>query len=180
VIRILVTDGSGRCDASLAQPDVDFVQVREPALSARALACLVRQLVRHPGFPRVLVNDRADVAIACGAAGVHLRDRSVSPGVIRSIAPAGFVVSVACHDADAVFRAHQEGADYAVLAPIFAPLSKPPGWPPLGLDALRAIASRAKIPVIALGGITTENAPRCVEAGAAGVAGISLFHRPAT
>lgn len=178
MIRMLVTDGSGHCDGSLVQSDVDFIQVREPGLSTRALAGLVGQLIRHPGFPRVLVNDRADIAIACRAAGVHLRDRSVSPEVIRRIAPAGFVVSVACHDADAVLRAAGEGADYAVLAPIFAPLSKPPGWPPLGLDALRAIASCAKIPVIALGGITLENAPLCVAAGAAGVAGITLFQRP--
>ena len=171
---MLVTDGSGRCDASLAAAAVDFVQVREPGLTTRGLAGLVRQLIR-PGGPRVLVNDRADVAIACGAAGVHLRDGSVSPRVIRRIAPAGFVVTVACHDADAVVRAGDEGADFAVLAPIFAPLSKPLGWPPLGLDALRAIAARAKVPVIALGGITRENAPLCVEAGAAGVAGITLF-----
>jgi thiamine monophosphate synthase len=76
-----------------------------------------------------------------------------------------------------VLRAGDEGADYAVLAPIFAPLSKPSSRPPLGLEALRAVASRSSIPVLALGGITRENAPLCVEAGAAGVAGITLFRR---
>ena len=173
---MLVTDGAGRCDASLAQAAVDFIQIREPGLSVRALAGCVRDLTIKGG-PRILVNDRSDVAIACGAGGVHLRDRSVSPAVIRRIAPTGFIVTVACHDVASVFRAEGEGADYAVVAPIFAPLSKPLGWPPLGLDALRAIASRTKIPVIALGGITTENAALCVEAGAAGVAGITLFQR---
>ena len=64
-----------------------------------------------------------------------------------------------------------------MLAPVFAPLSKPAGMPPLGLDALRAITARARIPVIALGGVTEANAPLCVEAGAAGVAGITLFQR---
>jgi len=170
LIRMLITDGSGRCDV---RADVDFVQVREPGSTTRALADYVRKLA---GL-RVLVNDRADVAMACGAAGVHLRDRSVSPRLIRSIAPRGFVVTVACHDAEAVFRAADEGADYAVLAPVFAPLSKPAGMPPLGLDALRAITARARIPVIALGGVTEANAPLCVEAGAAGVAGITLFQR---
>ncbi len=160
-------------DGSPARADVDFVQVREPGLTARELAALVRTLTRA----RVLVNDRADVAIACGAAGVHLRDGSVSPRVIRSIAPGGFVVTVACHDAAAVFRAADEGADYAVLAPIFAPLSKASVSPPLGLDALRAITARASIPVIALGGITAENAAMCMDAGAAGIAGITLFRR---
>jgi thiamine-phosphate diphosphorylase len=174
MIRMLVTDGSGACGLSVAQAGVDFIQVREPGLSTRALAAYVRELVRNGG-PRILVNDRADVAVACGAAGVHLRDRSASPGAIRRIAPPDFIVSVACHDADAVFRAAGEGADYAVLAPVFAPLSKSPGWTPLGLEALRSIASRTKIPVIALGGITADNAPSCWEAGAAGVAGITLF-----
>jgi thiamine-phosphate pyrophosphorylase len=167
---MLITDGSGRCDV---RSDVDFVQVREPGLSARELADCVRTLT---GL-RVLVNDRADVAIACGAAGVHLRDGAVSPRVIRGIAPRGFMVTVACHDAAAVFRAADEGADYAVLAPVFAPLSKVSASPPLGLDALRAITARAQIPVIALGGITAENAPMCMDAGAAGIAGITLFRR---
>jgi thiamine-phosphate pyrophosphorylase len=170
---MLITDGSGSCDESSPRSDVDFVQVREPGLSTRALADCVRRLTGS----RVLVNDRADVAIACGAAGVHLRDGSVSPRVIRRIAPPGFVITVACHDAAAVFRAAGEGADYAVLAPVFVPLSKSSALPPLGLDALRAIAARAQIPVIALGGITAENAPMCMDAGAAGIAGITLFRR---
>lgn len=152
----------------------DFVQVREPGLEARVLARLVRAWIAASGA-RVLVNDRSDVAIACGAAGVHLRDRSISPSRIRKIAPPGFVISVACHDGESVLRAANEGADYAVLAPIFAPLSKVSAAAPLGLDALRSIALKAGIPMIALGGITAENAPQCVEAGAAGVAGITMF-----
>lgn len=176
MIRMLITDGSGQCGALLAQANVDFIQVREPRLTTRELAGKVQELI-HDGGPRVLVNDRTDVAIACGAAGVHLRDRSVSPQAIRRIAPARFVITVACHDADTVRRAADEGADFAVLAPIFAPLSKPPGWPPLGLAVLRTVASAAKIPIVALGGITVENAPLCVDAGAAGVAGITLFRR---
>lgn len=173
---MLITDGAGRCGDHLREADVHFIQVREPGLSTRALVDCVRALVREGG-PRVLVNDRADVAIACGAAGVHLRDRSVSPGAMRRIAPGGFVITVACHDAAAVFRAAEEGADFAVLAPVFAPLSKPSGLPPLGLDALRAITAQARIPVLALGGMTAENAALCVEAGAAGIAGITLFRR---
>ncbi|HEY4088498.1 MAG TPA: thiamine phosphate synthase, partial [Bryobacteraceae bacterium] len=133
----------------------DFVQVREPGLEARALARVVSAWMAVSGA-MVLVNDRTDVAIACGAAGVHLRDRSISPGRVRRIAPPGFVISAACHDGESVLRAASEGADYAVLAPIFAPLSKPATAPPLGLDALRSIASKAGIPVIALGGITVE------------------------
>ena len=172
MIRIAITDGG----AHGVDPAVDFIQLRNLHCSSRDLAALVRKLV-DVNAPRILVNDRTDVAIACGAAGVHLRDRSVSPTVIRRIAPAGFVITVACHDTEAVFRAADEGADYAILAPIFAPLSKLATTPRLGLGRLHEIATRTIIPVIALGGITAENASRCVEAGAAGIAGITMFRR---
>jgi thiamine-phosphate pyrophosphorylase len=171
VIRILISAG-----AAPFRAEADFIQVREPGLEARALAGCVRAWMAAGGN-RVLVNDRTDVAIACGAAGVHLRDRSIAPRRIRQIAPPGFVITVACHDPDGVLRAAGEGADYAILAPVFAPLSKPATAAPLGLDALRAIAAKAGIPVIALGGITAENAPSCMDAGAAGIAGITMFRR---
>jgi len=182
VIRMLITDGSGRSGPLLAEAlaqanaraNVDFIQVREPGLTVRELGDCVRGFIRQGG-PRILVNDRADVAIACNAAGVHLRDGSVSPKIIRRIAPPGFVITVACHDAEAVLRAEGEGADYAVLAPIFAPLSKPFAGPTVGLEGLREIVLRAQIPIIALGGVTVENAPLCIDAGAVGVAGISMF-----
>jgi thiamine-phosphate pyrophosphorylase len=174
MIRMLITDGSGELPGKTA--GVDFIQVREPQLALPALTAYVRKLVR-PGAPRVLVNDRADVAIACGAAGVHLRDGSVSPATIRRIARPGFIVSVSCHDADAAMNAAAEGADYVVLAPVFEPLSKISNRPSLGLGALRRIAASVAIPVIALGGITEENAQACIAAGAAGIAGITLFRR---
>jgi thiamine-phosphate pyrophosphorylase len=176
LIRILITDGSGRIDASLARADVDFIQVREPLLTPRELAEAVRMLVMAGG-PRVLVNDRIDVAIACEAAGVHLREGSVSPTNIRPVAPRSFVISQACHSAEACGKAERDGADFAVLAPIFHPLSKVSDRLPLGLDQLRSITAQSKIPIIALGGITEENAPLCMEAGAAGIAGITLFKR---
>ncbi len=169
MIRVQITDGIG-----YTASDVDFIQVRDPNLSSRELARRVRDLITPDG-PRILVNDRTDVAIACGAAGVHLRDHSVLARTVRRIVPLGFVVTVACHDAAAVYRAAEEGADYAILAPIFAPLSKELERTPLGIDALQEITHYSKIPVIALGGITLENARQCMEAGAAGVAGITLF-----
>ena len=70
---MLVTDGSGRCAEWVRESDVEFIQVREPDLSLPALMSYVRSLVAAGG-PRILVNDRTDVAVACGAAGVHLRD----------------------------------------------------------------------------------------------------------
>jgi thiamine-phosphate pyrophosphorylase len=89
--------------------------------------------------------------------------------------PAGFLWGVSCHSIDEVRAAEQEGAGYVVFGPVFAPLSKLSGLAPRGLDELARAARGVHIPVLALGGITRANAQSCVEAGAAGVAGISLF-----
>lgn len=177
MIRYQITDGTAHLDEAqwLAKlnREVDFIQIREAGLAVRDLCRLVRQ-VSSRGV-RVLVNDRTDVAIACGAAGVHLRGWSVQASLIREIAPRGFIVSVACHSEEDVAAA--EDADYAVLAPVFRPLSKADAREPLGIAGFERIARRARVPVIALGGITQENAAVCLAAGAAGVAGISLFRR---
>jgi len=149
---------------------VDFVQIRERGLEARALADLTRKVMAlpNPHGTKILVNDRADVALACGAHGVHLRDGSVLP---EAFAGLGLTISVACHSADSV--RNTRGADLILLAPIFVPRSK--AGIPLGLGELRKATGLTDIPVLALGGVTESNARECVEAGAAGVAGISLF-----
>lgn len=174
MIRIQITDGTALEDearwlAGLCT-DVDYIQVREREASARDLTRLARAAMK---IAPVLVNDRADVALACGAAGVHLRAGSVSPAEIKRLG--SLVVSVSCHSAEEVEQA--EGADYAVVAPIFRPLSKHDSREPLGLEGLRAICKRSHAPVIALGGITAANAMQCTDAGAAGIAGISLFRK---
>jgi thiamine-phosphate pyrophosphorylase len=178
VIRYLITDGSG-CLASV-RTDVDIIQIREPQLSARELATAARSLLEKRGARtracRILINDRADVAIATGADGVHLKSNWPAVCLFRKIAPPGFIVSVACHSIDDVRRAADKGADYAVLAPIFQPLSKPDSRPLAGLKAIREAAQFA-VPIIALGGITEQNAADCIAAGAAGVAGISMWGR---
>jgi thiamine-phosphate pyrophosphorylase len=85
------------------------------------------------------------------------------------------LIGVSCHSVDEVVRAEREGADYVMFGPVFAPLSKSSKLTPRGVTELGRVASAVKIPVLALGGITEKNAAECVEAGAAGVAGISMF-----
>jgi thiamine-phosphate pyrophosphorylase len=169
-----------------ARAGVDYIQLRENDLSARELESLAREVVgfvrEYSQSTRVLINSRTDVALATGAGGLHLRAEDIAPDEVRSIvklssrqpAPdSNLLVSVSCHSVADVFRAESSGADLAVFAPVFGK-SAAPGIQPAGLGMLRE-ACHAKLPVLALGGVTLENAASCVNAGAAGIAGIRLF-----
>ena len=154
-----------------------WIQVREKDLPARELFALVREALNlpNPRGVKFIVNTRVDVALASGAAGAHLPSSSPVPRLWRRLAPPGFLIGVSCHTVEEVRAAELEGADYALFGPVFPPLSKTAGGAPRGLDELSLAAASVRIPVLALGGITRENAPACRAAGAAGVAGISLY-----
>ena len=163
---------------------VDWIQIREKDLSARELLDLVCRAIvlartRTPISTKILVNTRLDVALAAGADGAHLPAGSIPPGkwreLVRARVPPGFLIGTSCHAIDEVRAAEAEGADYAVFGPVFSPLSKGSDLAPRGLESLSRAARSVRIPVLALGGITRENASACVSAGAAGVAAISLF-----
>jgi thiamine-phosphate pyrophosphorylase len=170
--------------AEAARGGVDFVQLREKDLGTRDLESLaeaaagaVRENTRLA--TRLLINSRADVALAVGADGVHLRSDDISAADAHAIgkygagASACFAIAVSCHSAREVGIAQEQAADFAVFAPVFEK-GTAADVRPKGLAALHE-ACQHKIPVLALGGVTLDNAQGCLEAGAAGIAGIRLF-----
>jgi thiamine-phosphate pyrophosphorylase len=166
-----------------AAAGVDWVQIREKDLGGRELSALVRRAMQvAPGF-RIIVNDRLDVAVAAGAAGVHLGGESLP---VRDVVAwceqhfgatrkEKFLLGASCHSLDEALGAEQDGAGYIFFGPVFATPSKLRFGPPQGLDRLAEVSKRLRIPVLAIGGITLENSAACLHAGAAGIAAIRLF-----
>jgi len=172
VNRYCITD-SLEVAARAASDGVEMIQIRAKELSVRDLGSLVRAVLEAAQNSRILVNTRTDVALACGAHGVHLPTGSVAPDTIRGIAPQGFLIGVSCHTLEELSAAEHEGADFAVFGPVFPSVTKP--LAPIGIQAFREAAASVRLPVYALGGVTAGNASQCIQAGAAGIAGISLF-----
>lgn len=173
---------------------VDYVQLREKDLSGRALESLAKdaaQLIRESrSSTRLLINSRTDVALAAEARGVHLPSNDILPADVQRIwrearDPRQPIIAVSCHSEADVIAAESASdrvaadvhvrpgsADFVVFGPVF----EKPGATgmPAGLDHLRQVC-RHPIPVLALGGVTAENAHLCIEAGASGIAGTRLF-----
>lgn len=169
------------CIRNAAAAGVDWIQIREKDLPTRQLDHLVRHAIEcaQGAGTKILVNDRLDVALAAGAGGIHLGEASLPVAAVsqwkRSRGNTEFTVGVSCHSTEAASAAERDGADYIFFGPVFATPSKAAFGPPQGIERLRAVCAAVRIPVLAIGGITSENAATCIEAGAAGVAAIRLF-----
>ena len=163
--------------AAAVEGGATMVQLRLKEESARSLveiARLVRTMI--PGVP-LLINDRADVALASGADGVHVGVDDLSPALLRRIAPAGFIIGASVGSDDEVERA--EGADYVGIGPVYATGSKPDAGAAIGPARFSELARRCGVPAVAIGGISAETVPGVVAAGADGIAVISaLFGAP--
>ncbi len=166
-----------------ARAGLDWIQLREKDLSPRALERLASEAVRtvrdNSGTTKLLINGRTDVALACGADGVHLPAGEVVASDVRALwiqcranQP---LVGISAHTVKEIRDTCE--ADFAVFAPIFEKVQTQTAG--VGLEALRAACAQAgdRFPVLALGGITVWNARSCIEAGAAGIAGIRLFQQ---
>ncbi|MGH9683134.1 MAG: thiamine phosphate synthase [Candidatus Acidiferrales bacterium] len=166
-----------------ASAGIDWIQVREKDLSTRellGLACDAVASARRDAAARVIVNDRFDVSLAAGAAGVHLGRESVPVDeVVRwhrgRNAPEGFLVGASCHDVEQAREAASSGADYIFFGPVFETPSKRACGGPQGLERLRRVCREVPVPAIAIGGVNARNAADCIRAGAAGIAAIRLF-----
>lgn len=175
--------------ADAARLGVDYIQLREKDLTARDLEALARDAVRavrdNSTRSRLLINSRTDVALAVGADGVHLPADDISPSQARKLlvraGHAHALVAASCHSLPEVVRAETGGANFAVFGPVFEKVGEPgSAQPAVGIAGLREVCDRTaltenRMPVLALGGVTVENATQTIKVGAAGVAGIRLF-----
>jgi len=160
---------------------VDWIQIREKDLDARQLTELARFAVAESRArgAQVFINDRLDVALAIGAVGVHLGEKSLPVEEVaewrRAAGQTDFRIGVSCHSLESARAAERAGADYIFFGPVFDTPSKMAFGQPQGTERLREICASVKIPVLAIGGVNLENAGTCIMAGAAGIAAIRLF-----
>ena len=167
-----------------AHAGVDYVQLREKDLATRELESLAQEaanVIRESlSKTRLLINSRTDIALAVQADGVHLTSNDISPSDVRKVWRSAHrqdepivVIGVSCHNETEVSEAESASVEFAVFGPVFDKRgTETPSA--VGMDQLRKVC-RHRIPVLALGGVTVEKARQCIDAGAAGIAGIRLF-----
>ena len=161
---------------SAALVGIEMIQIREKALEARSLFDLVNEAISTTAGTEtlVLVNERFDVALSAGAAGVHLTSRSIPVADVRRQVPDHFIIGVSTHSIDEVLEARASGADFALFGNVFATPGK---GKPAGLNELADVCTAAApFPVIAVGGVDGSNGDSLLNAGASGYAAIRYLN----
>ena len=144
-----------------------MVQLRLKDVDPRELTTVARALVHALPVP-IIVNDRADVAVAAGAAGVHVGIDDIPPAALRPVVPPGFIIGASVGSDDEV--TFSAGGDYVGIGPVFATTSKPDAGSAIGLAEFARLAQRTGLPAVAIGGIDAANCREALGAGASGVA----------
>lgn len=185
----LITEGAATADNFSAQKkrilekiryavetEISLVQIREKLLTAKLVFQLTREAagITNNSNTKLLVNDRADIAAAANADGVHLTENSISAAIIRRRFGENFVIGVSTHTIEKAKLAKNDGADFVTFSPVF---DSPNKGKPQGLEKLREICEKLKpFPVLALGGINETNYRRVLTNGASGFAAIRFFN----
>lgn len=153
-----------------------MVQIREKRLEAKELLTLAQKArsIDLPDGTLLMMNERADLALAAGLDGVHLPENACSALALRTFAP-GLLYGCSVHSSSAISVAEESGADYLLFGPVFDTPSKRKYGAPQGLEKLGAVCRTTSLPVFALGGITPQNASQCMAEGAYGIAALSAF-----
>ncbi|MGB7023924.1 MAG: thiamine phosphate synthase [Candidatus Acidiferrales bacterium] len=185
---VAFTDDLLVCIERAVAAGIDWIQIREKDLPVRELLELTRRAIavtrqEANARTRVIVNDRLDIAIAAGAAGVHLGGDSIPvaeavPWCRAGNAPADFMVGASCHDVQEAVAVERAGGNYIFFGPVYETPAKMKFGAPQGVDKLAGVCRSVQIPVLAIGGVDEENAGVCLRAGAAGIAAIRLFQQP--
>lgn len=153
----------------------DTIQFRQKAGGTRELveSAQAVQVVCAEQWVPLIVNDRADIALAVGAAGAHFGQDDLPVAIGRRILSPGMIIGASARIEEKILEAISAGADYIGFGPIYQTSSKPDAESPKGLEALQQMVDIAQCPVIAIGGITAETAYEVIRAGAHGIAVIS-------
>ncbi len=162
---------------------IDWIQIREKDLDSRILLDLAKSVTTEIGRVnsacRIIINDRLDIASAAHAHGVHLGESALPVKMASKWrgqeGRRSFMIGASCHSRVQAKQAEEDGADYVFFGPVFHTPSKERFGAPQGLDKLGEVCRAVRIPVLAIGGVTADNACKCIEAGASGIAAIRLF-----
>lgn len=181
----LITDRTlfpTQCGLYLALEDalkagVKAIQLREKDLTVKDLveiAYWMRELTDEYGT-KLIINDRADVALSVGADGIHLGNNSIPAHAVRKISEDGFLIGMSTHNLEEALKAEKEGADFITLGPVFETPSKLQSGKPVGVDVIKKVKEKVTVPVFAVGGININRVNEVKEAGADGIALISAI-----